>query len=188
MAEALSLKLLTYFFFFLPPPPSSSSVCLCVCCRFSLLPRVHMESGSNGPPPQAASRSSLLCSQEEAKREGWHHLSVGTWCLCWAQGCSFQSRIYPFFHQKIAFEGLEALVHEMFIARDAGHAVVSRVACMQSYDHLPTHFTKPVWAILWDPGVEEKPKWRTAVKFLLMLLVCLCHITWCCTSLPQHRC
>lgn len=37
-----------------------------------------------------------------------------------------------------------ALVHGIFIARDVGCPVISRVACMQSQDLLPTHITKPV--------------------------------------------
>lgn len=78
------------------------------------------------------------------------------------------------------------LLHGIFIALYVGRPVISRVACMQSQGLLLTHITKPVWALLWDPGVGEKPKCHIAVKLLLMLLVC--HITWCCISSSQHPC
>lgn len=122
-------------------------------------------------PAPPGSRS---CSQEGTKGKGWKKKK--------------QSRICPFSTRKIPLEVwrfFSALVCDIFTARGAVHPAVSQVACTQSHGLLLTPFTQPAGAVTWDPGETEEPKCHIAVKFLLMLLIYLCHTTCCCTSSPQ---
>lgn len=174
---------LFFFFFFFLCEFLSSSECQCVCCCFS--PGHTWKWGAADLVPQTAPCS----SREQVLQPGGNQRKgMEKKQNSFSYACSFQSRICPFSTRKIPLEVwrfFSALVCDIFTARGAVHPAVSQVACTQSHGLLLTPFTQPAGAVTWDPGETEEPKCHIAVKFLLMLLIYLCHTTCCCTSSPQ---